>query len=329
MNQTAVAASPTSFLRGASVALSDLIALRSVVTDVPGPARSPTGLGGARRSHLRGRGIDFDEVRAYQPGDDVRAIDWRVTARTGKPHTKVFHEERERPVVTIVDARQNMAFGTRARFKSVAACELTALIAWRALDAGDRVGSAIATNNGVRLHRPQRSRAAVLRILADLAASSTALLGAAPTPPLPPLPAAPLPRPPASPFAQVLQMATRIARPGTLCMIASDFHDLDEACTTGLRALARHCDVLCVLVYDTLEIELPPPGLYPLRTGSTRRLLDAGNLRTRAEHHARFTARRNTLSELCRNLHMAFAALPTEASALTLLQAQGLWPRQR
>ena len=104
-------------------------------------ARAP--VVGPHRSAYRGRGIDFDEVRAYQPGDDVRTIDWRVTARTGCLYSKVFHEERERPVWLLADLGASMRFGSRARFKSVAAARATALIAWVSLLEGDRVGAVV------------------------------------------------------------------------------------------------------------------------------------------------------------------------------------------
>ena len=348
----AFAHAPIACLKGASVSLADLIGLRGVAQSWHAAAQAPTVLGGARRSRLRGRGVDFDEVRAYQAGDDVRSIDWRVTARTGSAHTKVFHEERERPVVSVIDARHNMAFGTRLRFKSVAAIELAALVAWRALAAGDRSGGLIAASDGVHLHRPRRNRHAVLAWLNDLATCSAALLGspaaaAAPTilsrrtwpaltlrspspgSSLPSSPSPPVPSPPPPTLAHVLQAATRIARPGTLCVIASDFHDLDTACAAPLRSLARHCDVVCVLVFDAIEAQLPRPGRYPLTDGHTRRLLDAGDTRTRSEHRARFDAQRTALTDLCRGLRIGFGALPAHESALTVLQRQGPWPRHR
>lgn len=95
---------------------------------------------GGHRSAFRGRGMEFDEVRAYQPGDDIRTIDWRVTARTGRTHTKLFQEERERPVLLLSDARRAMRFGTRDCFKSVLSARVTALLTWVALAGNDRVG---------------------------------------------------------------------------------------------------------------------------------------------------------------------------------------------
>ena len=339
----AAAVAPTVYLRGSSTTLADLIALRGALTGSHLPSRSPTAGGGARRARRRGRGVDFEEVRGYQPGDDVRAIDWRVTARTGKPHTKVFREERERPVISVIDLRQSMAFGSRVRFKSVAAVELAALIAWRALDAGDRSGGVIATDRGIQLHRPQRSRSAVLRLLGDLATASQQLLSQPTTTATTTTTATATALQVATRSAagdavtlgQLLQSAARIARPGSLCIIASDFHDLDANCDTALRTLARHCDVVCALVFDPIEAELPATGRYALQIGATRRVLDASSAQTRAAHRARFSAHRQTLVDLCHGLRITVTMLSTNESALGILHAQGpyhaasnQWPRQ-
>ena len=105
-------------------------------------------LAGRHATRIRGRGLDFDELRAYQPGDDVRSIDWKVTARTRKPHTRVYTDERERRVLLVVDQRLAMFFGTRVQMKSVTAAELAALLAWHVVDAGDRVGAVVFDERG-------------------------------------------------------------------------------------------------------------------------------------------------------------------------------------
>ena len=125
-------------------------------------------LAGRRASRLRGRGMLFEELRDYHPGDDVRRIDWRVTARTGRPHTRVYAEERERPVLLVVDQRLGMFFGTQLQMKSVTAAELAAQMAWQVLDAGDRVGALIFGDDTLNEIDPQRSRRTVLRILNQL-----------------------------------------------------------------------------------------------------------------------------------------------------------------
>src|SRR5262245_23111710 len=127
---------------GVYASLDDLVRLQWKARGFTFRPRQPVHslLAGRHGSRMRGRGLDFEELRNYLPGDDVRAIDWRVTARTGTPHVRVYTEERDRPLVLVVDQRQSMFFGTRRAMKSVAALEVTALAAWRALQQGDRVG---------------------------------------------------------------------------------------------------------------------------------------------------------------------------------------------
>src|SRR6056300_461999 len=150
--------------RGAYATLEDLIALRFPAQQLRLARRKKalSALTGPNKSNFRGRGIDFEEVRSYQPGDDIRTIDWRVTARTGSAHTKLFREERERPVLVVVDQRSSMFFGSSHCFKSVLAAQLASLIAWSALDAGDRVGGLVFNGEEHREIRPRRSRKNVL-----------------------------------------------------------------------------------------------------------------------------------------------------------------------
>ena len=150
--------------------------------------RQPVGsaLSGRRASRLRGRGLEFEEIRAYLPGDDVRAIDWKVTARTGSPHVRVTREERDRPALLLVDQRQAMFFGTVLAMKSVTAAEIAALAAWRILGAGDRVGGLVLSDAGLAAVPARRSRGAVLRLLDRVADRNLALSArrrSSPTPP--------------------------------------------------------------------------------------------------------------------------------------------------
>lgn len=118
--------------------------------------RSP--LVGLHHSRLRGRGVDFDQVRIYQPGDDVRTIDWRVTARTREPHTKLFHEERERPVFVLVEQSQRLFFGSGLCFKAVLAARAAAFIGWSALAHNDRIGGLVFSDRDCHEIKPRRSK---------------------------------------------------------------------------------------------------------------------------------------------------------------------------
>lgn len=276
--------------------------------------RSLSTLAGPIRSSMRGRGLDFDEVRAYQPGDEVRAIDWRVTARTGSAHTKLYREERERPVLIVADQRQPMFFGSRKCFKSVLAAQVAGLLAWSALRNNDRVGGFVL---GPQQHieiRPKRSKASVLKLLHTVHEFNN-LLGN---------PAnggdAPL-----SSNAALIDLR-RIARPGSAVFIVSDFHDFDEDAGKQLFNLARHVEVTAVLVNDRLEQTLPPAGQYTVTDGIRRGVLNTRSKKLRANYAQQFRRRRENLRASLTRCGVPLIELQTGCEPLTeLLQYYGYY----
>src|SRR5271156_604501 len=140
---------------------------------------------GRRASHVRGRGLDFEELRGYVSGDDVRRIDWRVTARMQKPFVRIYSEERDRPTMLVVDQRINMFFGSRVSMKSVVAAEVSALAAWRVFHQGDRVGAFIFNDDSTEQVRMHRSRATVMRILERISHQNHLLRSDSPAQPRP------------------------------------------------------------------------------------------------------------------------------------------------
>jgi uncharacterized protein (DUF58 family) len=304
-------------LRGATVPLAALVGLRHHAghVDIRERARRRGSALGARTSRFRGRGMDFEEVRVYQPGDDVRAIDWRVTARKGQPHTKVFREERERPLLLAVDARARMAFGSRVRFKYVAAAEVAALAAWAALARGDRVGGLVFGVRGTTALRPHRSEAGVLRLLAAIADSAPGgtddAVDAAIAPP------------------SLCDVLTRLATGAGhgLVVLVSDFHDLDASAVQACERLCRRAEVIGIHVHDALEAELPPPAQYTVSDGSQRRLLDSRDGAARRLHHERFAARIEALRALAARTGMRRLTLATDSDAHAALVRGGLLAR--
>ncbi len=265
-------------------------------------------------SAFRGRGMAFAEVRRYVPGDDVRTIDWRVTARTGQPHTKLFQEERERPVVLVVDQSAAMHFGTRRAFKSVAAAEAAALLAWSATERGDRIGGMVFADAQHHEFRPTRGHRGTLRFLRGLAQMSAAA-----------------PMPTAEPaWIEALKRTQRIARPGTWICVISDFEGAERhpELETTLIQLNRHCELAFILVFDPLEKELPPPGLYSFSDGQHLAVLDSAMSELRRQHRARFDARCEQLKRWRQRLGLKFIELPTAADPVRALGA-GLQPGQR
>ncbi|OMH33682.1 DUF58 domain-containing protein [Motiliproteus sp. MSK22-1] len=251
-------------LEGAYTDLNRLVGLHRFSGDLrltkhhPGAAAQA----GEWKTRFRGRGIDFEEVRLYQPGDDIRSIDWRVTARSQKTHTRVYREEKERPVILAADMRSPMFFGSQNCFKSVLAAALTSCLAWCSLANRDRVGGLVFGDYSHRDIRPRRSKHNVLELIRQLDAYSHLL-----TSPCPPRMEQP------RSLSDLLETLVRICKPGTAVFIASDFHDFDESCRKRLYQLARHVEVTLFLIVDPLEEKLPARGQFWITNGVRRQRL--------------------------------------------------------
>ena len=265
-------------LSGVEVDVDDLIRLRfrAQRLELGIAQRARQSMSGSHGSRFRGRGMEFAESRIYQPGDDVRSIDWRVTARTGRPHTKLFQEERERPVILLVDLGASMFFGTRIAYKSVLAAETAALIAWAAMHGGDRIGALVAGRCAHMEIKPVAGRRGVLRVLralATLSRQTTDDEGQQVT------------------LSGSLMRARHVARPGSLLVIISDFYGLDASAEGHLTRMRQHNDMLACWIHDKLEREPPPPGRYGVSDGWQTATLDTLSKRSRERYRASFGAR--------------------------------------
>jgi uncharacterized protein (DUF58 family) len=200
---------------------------------------------GRRASHVRGRGLDFEELRSYVAGDDVRSIDWRVTARMQKPYVRVYSEERDRPTMLVVDQRMNMFFGSRVSMKSVVAAEAAALAAWRVFQQGDRVGALVFNDEEIEEVRMHRSHSNVLHIL-NAIADKNQLLRSDSSARLRP-----------ERLNDVIDLVARLCRHNALIVIASDFDGADQKTRDLLLHLSKSNDVVCCLAYDPLAVKLP------------------------------------------------------------------------
>jgi len=216
-------------------------------------------LAGGHASKQKGRGLDLDQLRQYLPGDDIRSIDWRVTARTQSPHTRVYKEERERPVVIMCDQRTPMAFGSRRSFKSVVAAQCASIIAWAALDHGDRVGAFILGDDQEKDFRPKQRAQHVLQILKSLNEFNHQLKHHAHV---------------KNTLGDCLKKLHKGVKPGTTIYLISDFFDLTAEDKAALFNLKRHNHVVALQAYDALEREMPPPGMYGVTDGINEGFLD-------------------------------------------------------
>ncbi|MDF9897267.1 UNVERIFIED_ORG: uncharacterized protein (DUF58 family) [Pseudomonas reinekei] len=230
---------------GIRVSLADLIEMRHRVREVQlfstPSQRSP--LIGLHHSKLRGRGVDFDQVRVYQAGDDVRTIDWRVTARTQEPHTKLFHEERERPIFIMVEQSRRLFFGSGLMFKSVLAAQAASLIGWAALGHNDRVGGLVYGDNEHYEIKPRRSKQSLLQLLNRLVRVNQSLNSES--------------EPDRDAFGIALRRAREVSRPGSLVIVICDERALSDSAEQQLSLLSRHCDLLLLPLSDPLDHALP------------------------------------------------------------------------
>jgi uncharacterized protein (DUF58 family) len=235
------------------VNLDELIALRArVARSALVPVESRAARAGQQSSRLYGRGMDYAESRAYQPGDDVRRLDWRLTARSGKLHTKLFQEEREGRLLVLLDSHPGMRFGTRARFKSVQAARVAALAAWHAARAGERVGL-MAFGGRRSLLRPRGGVRGALAACGALAEWDA------------------LPGEGDEPLSAALQRAARLQHGASRVLLVSDGWSCDGDARGRLLDLSRHAAVHVLVVADALELALPPPGRYPLEHAGEQR----------------------------------------------------------
>ncbi|MGI9326526.1 MAG: DUF58 domain-containing protein [Pseudomonadales bacterium] len=300
---------PGSTLSGAYVVLEELLALRLRTARKPSRQtrrRNPSS--GQRVSRIRGRGVDFAEVRAYQPGDDVRSIDWRVTARKNEPHTKVFREERERPTLVCVDQTRSMFFGSQVRLKSVAAAELAARCAWQALANGDRVGGLIIGSGDSTLAKPKRSARAVARFLGHLCEHNHALNRNAPTSS-------------AKQVTSELQHLRRLAQTNHRIVVITDFLPQGPFWLDTLRALARHNDVVAVHIMDPMEQEISIAEQFMVSNGKSRVIFDAADSSVRNSYARRFELEQEQLKTALTQSRVRYIQASTNQS----LEALGVW----
>jgi len=264
---------------------------------------------GAYVSHFRGRGMEFDESRPYQPGDDPRSIDWRVTARSTTAYTKLFREERERPVLVVLDLRANMHFATRGCFKSVNASRAAALLSWAAHHRGDRLGGLIFGDSTHRELKPRLGRQAALRYVHELVAhpdweNKDRSPGADDE----------------APLAQAMSALRRVARPGSLVVILSDFLGFSRAAQSYLSSVARHNEVLAVFLNDPIERQLPPPGHYRLVSRDDELAIDTFAKAARRDYENAFQSRSQQLEAFCQRYGIHLMPLSTEDDPVTALQ---------
>ena len=233
---------------------------------------------GEYHSAFKGRGMSFSEVRDYQYGDDVRNIDWNVTARTGTPHVKIFEEERELTVMLLVDVSGSVYFGTRRAFKQEIITEICAVLAFSAISNNDKVGVLFFSDKVEQFIPPKKGKTHILRIIRELLDLE--------------------PGSPRTDLGEALRYFNNLVKKRSTAFLISDFIAPDYA--DPLRIAARRHDLVGLQVYDPFEAALPEVGLLPARDAETDALrwIDTSSRRERERHAAAFEARTNALTQL-------------------------------
>lgn len=277
--------------QGAYTELDKLLRLRFIASELSLFARRPSSaqISGSVRTRFRGRGMEFEEVRLYQAGDDIRSIDWRVTARTQVAHTKLYREERERPVFVMIDQRSPMFFGSQRCFKSVYAAHIAALTGWAALSNSDRIGALVFGDRTHRDIRPKRSKHALMELIHQVHEFNHLLTS-------------PVPSQESLTLKQMLTDVTRISKPGSAVFLVSDFHDFDAESEKLLFQLGRHTDVTLFHLYDQLEHSLPEARMLTVSNGEKRLQLNTRAEQLKTRYADSFKSRVRYLEKTCNSL---------------------------
>ena len=285
--------------KGVYTSVADLLQLRYLARDLTLQARkeSTALMAGTVRTRYRGRGMEFAEVRPYQAGDDVRTIDWRVTARVQAPYTKLFQEEHERPVFVLVDQRAPLFFGSRNQFKSVFAAEFAAVIAWAASNNNDRIGGLIFGDREYANIRARRGKHALLELFNQLTKFNTQL-------------GSPISEHQGTSLVDMLRDTSRIARPGSLVVLISDYHDFTPACAEPLSLLARRSDVMAVHVFDPFEQALPAEQQLTISNNAKRLTIDTHQVGEQFAHH--FVQQQRLIQQTCINAGVQYVSAPCD-----------------
>ncbi len=242
------------------------------------------------KSAFKGRGIELEELRAYNYGDDVRDIDWRVTARKLAPFTRLYAEEKDREIYVLLDLSPYMVFGTRKELKSVAAAKIAALIGWLCLENKDRFGLYLFSGTQSHLFKPSNSRGGMIAMLKKISAYTKNILQS--------------PTAPASGQAESvsvpLKVLSKVIKGQATVFVISDFSDFSDDLQKDLAHLSRKCRVFCIDVFDALEEHAPQAGEYMVSSGDGKSLIfNTTSKAYRTEYQDYFIARRQKVRDFC------------------------------
>ena len=257
---------------------------------------------GAYHSSFKGRGMDFEEVREYAAGDDVRAIDWNVSARMDKPYVKIFREERELTLLLVVDLSASGIFGSVEQSKRERAAEIASVLAFSATRNNDKVGLLLYSDDVEKYIPPKKGRQHILRVIRDILFHQPAGRGTNPV--------------------QALEYLSRVQRRKAVVFLLSDFLDADDACFQSLALVGKRHDLINVILSDPRESRLPDVGLITLEDAESNQVveIDTGNPRVRQRYRAAAAERAENLAARLRQKGLDWVETSTDAPYMPALQ---------
>jgi len=261
-------------------------------------------LSGKHVSKLRGRGLNFEELRHYRPGDDIRAMDWKVTQRTGKPHIKVYTEEKERNVYIAVDQRMTMFFGSTHKMKSVIACELAALMAWRVIETGDRVGALIYNDTNIKVIPAKRGRQHVVSVLAELIKKNHELQLSEKDEQI-------TNQSFSQSFNKMLSKLTNISGHNSLVILISDGHGWDDQSSDYIKKIRQHSEVIACHVNDPLEMNLPEMSQMVVSDGKSQIQFSSQDRATQNKYQAEIARQLKTYADTAKRYRIPLLSINT------------------
>jgi len=294
---------------GVQLTLDELLAYKNQAVHWQPPARSLwSQLNGTHQSRHKGRGMNFSEVRQYQAGDDIRAIDWRVTARTGKAHTKLFTEEREQPVILYLDISSTMRFGSSLMLKSVQLAHMASLISWLTVANGDRIGAVI--DDGYSLYdlKPTSRAKGALYLADQLMQKHNRALNASE-------------QQGSVSLTKVLQSLHRLCPKGSDVVMISDFQRFGEKHQPLLSQLRQHNHVRAIQISDPLEHgQTRYKGVAHVRDKHSATWLNFGSKSTQQKIAQQYEQAVSPFMHSCQSLAIPVSTLSSGANLLSQLQ---------
>ncbi len=255
---------------------------------------------GEVKSIFKGRGMEFEEIRPYSFGDDVRDIDWRVTARKLIPYTKLFAEERDREVYVLLDLSAQMLFGTKKELKTVTASKITALLGWLALESKDRFGCVIFDGEHNYLYKPQNHRSGLLAILNKISEFSYLVMQKKNSANV------------SNCLDKSLQLLQNNIKGKAIVFLISDFDNVSEAVQKSISTLSRKADLACVNVLDVLEQNPPVSGEYMAEAAGEQLVFATASHKFRKEYQTYFANQRNYFKDFCRRFACKYVEVRTD-----------------